>query len=81
MGGTIRSLKVLHMSKSNNYGTTSILVFESALITMKRSLYKLQKLIAWSPLRVIYFRERNNEPGSMFCTDLKSHWPVHGRCR
>ena len=80
MGVTRRKLKGLDLSKSNNYGTNSMLFFEAVLSAMEISLWKSQRLITWSPQRVIYLRERKNYPSSMLCVDVKYHFPVHGGC-
>ena len=40
----------------------------------------LRRLTYWSPRRVRDFRERSNDPRSMFCVDVKYDWKAKGCC-
>ena len=81
MVGKRSTLKGIDISKYNNDGRTSMLVFAAVQSVMERSLWKSRRLKTWSPRRVRYFREHKNEPRSMFCEDVKSHWPLNYGCR
>ena len=78
MGGTRIKLKGFDLSRSNNVGRTSMLVFSAASSATERSLRKSQMLTTWSPQRVRYLREHENEPRSMLCAYFKSHCQVNG---
>ena len=69
MRGTISTLKGLDLYKSKNDGRTSMLVFAAVKIEIERSLWKMRRLTTWSPHKMIYLRERDNDPWSMFCED------------
>ena len=80
-GLKIRTFKGLDISKYKNDGRTSMLVFADVTILMERSWWKSWMLTTWYPRRVRYFREHENGPHSLFCTDVKSHWSSNYWCR
>ena len=71
------TLKGIDKYKYKNDGITSMLLFVAVMSIMDISSWKSLRLTTWSTQRVRDVREHENEPRSMFCVDIKYHWPLN----